>query len=80
MDSDGNPVPQAKFWGAVHQRLQVLPHWMTSVGQVVRAYIFLLSTLAGSFTIAVKDMNDDGTVNFMQTTDIVVDAADFAKL
>ena len=27
-----------------------------------------------------KDMNDDGTVNFMQTTDIVVDAADFSKI
>ena len=25
-------------------------------------------------------MNDDGTVNFMQTTDIVVDAADFSKI
>ena len=24
-------------------------------------------------------MNDDGTVNFMQTTDITVDAADFAQ-
>ncbi len=77
MDSDGNPESSAKFWGgASGNGTATLNDLGWSGGE---RNIFFQVTKAGSYTIAVKDMNDDGTVNFMKTTDIVVDAADFQK-
>ena len=35
-------------------------------------------TQAGSFTVSVRDMNEDGVVNIMTEAEITVDAADFA--
>ena len=35
-------------------------------------------TQAGSFTVSVRDMNEDGVVNIMVEAEITVDAADFA--
>ena len=77
MDSDGNPEPTAKFWGgASGNGTATLNDLGWSGGE---RNIFFQVTNAGSYTVAVKDMNADGTVNFMKTTDIVVDAADFQK-
>lgn len=75
MDSDGNPEPSAKFWGgASGNGTATLNDLGWSGGE---RSVFFQVKKAGSYTIAVKDMNADGTVNFMKTTDIVVDAADF---
>ena len=79
MDSDGNPVSQAKFWGGGVPKTTgstTLDDLGWSGG---KRDVFFSATKAGSYTVAVKDMNADGTVNFMKTTDIVVDAADFQK-
>ncbi len=75
MDSDGNPEPTAKFWGgASGNGTATLNDLGWSGGE---RSVFFQVKKAGSYTVAVKDMNADGTVNFMKTTDIVVDAADF---
>ena len=77
MDSDGNPESTAKFWGgASGNGTATLNDLGWSGGE---RSIFFQVKKAGSYTVAVKDMNADGTVNFMETTDIVVDAADFSK-
>ena len=77
MDSDGNPVSQAKFWGGASGTGTATLNDLGWSGG--KRSIFFQVTKAGSYTVAVKDMNTDGTVNFMKTTDIVVDAADFQK-
>ena len=79
MDSDGNPVSAAKFWGGGVPKTTgttTLDDLGWSGG---KRDVYFSATKAGSYTVAVKDMNADGTVNFMKTTDIVVDAADFQK-
>ena len=79
MDSDGNPVSQAKFWGGGVPKTTgstTLDGLGWSGG---KRDVFFSATKAGSYTVAVKDMSADGTVNFMKTTDIVVDAADFQE-
>ena len=77
MDSDGNPVPEAKFWGGASGTGTATLNDLGWSGG--KRSIYFSSTKAGSYTVAVKDMTADGVVNFMQTTDIVVDAADFQK-
>ena len=79
MDSDGNPVTEAKFWGGGVPKTKgttTLDDLGWSGG---KRDVYFSATKAGSYTVAVKDMNADGTLNFEKTTDIVVDAADFQK-
>ena len=79
MDSDGNPESSAKFWGGGVPKTAgttTLDDLGWSGGD---RDVYFSVQKAGSYTVAVKDMNADGTVNFMKTTDIVVDAADFQK-
>ena len=80
MDSDGNPsLLRRTFWGGGVPKTSgstTLDDLGWSGGN---RDVFFSATKAGSYTVAVKDMNADGTVNFMKTIDIVVDAADFQK-
>lgn len=77
MDSDGNPESSAKFWGGASGKGTATLNDLGWSGGA--RSIFFQVTKAGSYTVAVKDMSADGVVNFMKTTDIVVDAADFAQ-
>ena len=76
-NSDGNPEPTAKFWGGASGNGTATLNDLGWSGG--KRSIFFRVTKAGSYTVAVKDMNADGTLNFMKTTDIVVDAADFQQ-
>ncbi len=82
MDSDGNLVVSANYWGDGVTNNGDGSATLDGTGwSIGKRTVFVNSNMAGGpYNIVVKDLTADGVVNFMSTLEgITVDAADFAK-
>lgn len=81
MDSDGNMVASANYWGDGVTNNGDGSATLDGAGwSIGKRTVFVNSEVAGGpYSVVVKDLTSDGVVNFMGTKDgITVDAADFA--